>query len=120
MNIEELTSKLKRIRVEINTCIACAGELGFSTLETVEGIKKLTEARMWFGEALGKLGHKLPAEYRDEAMPRPCVISADEALRRYGATGLNELIRDGLIECTQNGYVLYPATPANAGIGEER
>lgn len=75
---EMLTAEIKGIRVDINTCLervrhisgtaewhgvgstSCSFEIG-------EGAKKLIEARMWFGEALGKLGHQLPEEYRDEA-----------------------------------------------------
>lgn len=75
---EMLTAEIKRIRVDINTCIErvrhmqCTAEwhsVGSMScsFETGEGAKKLVEARMWFGEALGKLGHKLPAEYRDDA-----------------------------------------------------
>lgn len=75
---QRLTAEIKAIRVDINTCLerarsmqgteewhgvgsmACSFEIG-------EGMKKLIEARMWFGEALGKIGHQLPEEYRDEA-----------------------------------------------------
>lgn len=117
---QDKTVALKSLRVEINTAMAHAKTIADTLIQRGPGGRELSlcftnlqYARMMAGEALGEIGHKLPEEYRDEARPHEEGISADEALWRFGALGLSELLRHGLIECTQNGYVLKPAIPSD-------
>lgn len=71
---EETTAALKALRVEINTAIAHAKGIADTHIQRGPGGRELSlaitnmqQARMWTGEALGEIGHKLPEEYRDEA-----------------------------------------------------
>lgn len=70
----EETAKIKGLRVDINTAIASAKHIADTHIQRGPGgrelslcITNLQQARMWAGEALGEIGHKLPEEYRDEA-----------------------------------------------------
>lgn len=72
-SVPEIVAALKRLRASINATIAEARSVanthiqrGLGGREVATSITKLQEARMWAGEALGELGHKLPGEYRDE------------------------------------------------------
>lgn len=71
---QKKTVALKALRVTINTAIAEAKTVaeaefmyGAGVDELSSAIHNLKQARMWAGEALGEIGHKLPVEYRDEA-----------------------------------------------------
>lgn len=71
---QKRTVALKALRVTINTAIADAKEIADTLImrgnggrELALAITNLQQARMWAGEALGEIGHKLPEEYRDEA-----------------------------------------------------
>jgi ribosomal protein L7/L12 len=71
---QKKTTALKALRVTINTAIAEAKTVaeaefmyGAGVDELSSAIHNLKQARMWAGEALGEIGHKLPVEYRDEA-----------------------------------------------------
>lgn len=71
---QQKTVALKSLRVSINTVIAEAKNIRASDFMYGAGVDELDyaltylkQARMWAGEALGELGHKLPEEYRDEA-----------------------------------------------------
>lgn len=65
--------RLHGLRVDINTAIVDAKKIADEHIQRGPGgrelslaITNLQQARMWAGEALGELGHKLPAEYRDD------------------------------------------------------
>jgi hypothetical protein len=64
---------IKQLRVSIDGDIhdaqVLASEIarGPGERELALCITKLQEAKMWAGQILGELGHKLPAEYRDES-----------------------------------------------------
>ncbi len=70
---EELHAEIKELRRSIDACIKQAenkqwdirSRPGSDELDIA--ILKLKEAKMWCGQVLGELGHKLPAEFRDEA-----------------------------------------------------
>src|SRR5258708_5354166 len=71
--LQEKTDALKALRVSINRdtirAVAIADTLiqrGAGGRELSLAITNLQQARMWLGEALGELGHKLPKEYRDD------------------------------------------------------
>jgi hypothetical protein len=70
---EEMAVRLKAWRVTIDHCIkegqCIAHDLarGNAGREVALSITKLQEGKMWAGQALGELGHKLPEAYRDEA-----------------------------------------------------
>lgn len=70
---QKKTEALKALRVTINTAIAEAKTVagaefiqGAGVEELLFTIMNLKQARMWVGEALGEIGHRLPEEYRDE------------------------------------------------------
>ncbi len=64
---------IKDQRVAIDACIKHGQQIaeaiarGKGGRELALSITKLQEAKMWCGQVLGELGHKLPEEYRDEA-----------------------------------------------------
>lgn len=71
---QKQTVALKALRVTINTAIVEAKTVaeaefmhGAGADELLAALHNLVQARMWAGEALGEIGHKLPVEYRDEA-----------------------------------------------------
>lgn len=72
-NRQEKTDALKSLRVIINQTranamyvLALFPQDTPGHQEMVFSITHLIEARMWAGEALGAIGHKLPVEYRDD------------------------------------------------------
>lgn len=68
-----LDNALKQFRISIDKEIKYGQVLqesiarGDGGREVALAITKLQEAKMWLGQALGEIGHKLPEEYRDEA-----------------------------------------------------
>ena len=68
-----LEQAIKDQRVAIDACIKRNLQIaeviarGKGGREIALSTTKLQEAKMWCGQALGELGHKLPEEYRDEA-----------------------------------------------------
>lgn len=68
-----LTNAVKELRVSIDGDTRYAQSLaqeinrGPGGSEMALAITKLQEAKMWVGQVLGEIGHKLPEEYRDEA-----------------------------------------------------
>lgn len=71
-----LTTLIKELRVSIDATIQQAQKVaetinrGDAGREIALAITKLQEAKMWAGQALGAIGHKLPEEFRDEANSR--------------------------------------------------
>ncbi len=71
---EEVVARIKAWRVAIDHCIkngqkiAHSLSIGSRAHEDVAlSTMRLQEGKMWAGQALGHLGHKLPERYRDEA-----------------------------------------------------
>lgn len=72
-NAEIIVAEIKELRVSIDALRNKAAMLADQCRDEENGlvgmnhcVDKLVEAKMWAGQSLGELGHKLPVAYRDE------------------------------------------------------